>query len=73
MKKIINVMRKIKASFSRRTTRRAFSESLLCGCPYALALDSAGSLYGGEFGASTVGKITPVGTNCVVTTLAGRA
>ncbi len=118
MKKIINAMRKIKASFSRRTTRHAFSYSLLwgwvlaAGLPapvlgqnysspytfttiagkvgspgtadgtnsgarfsglYALAVDRAGSLYGVEFGANTVRKVTPVGTNWVVTTLAGKA
>lgn len=40
---------------------------------YALALDSAGSLYGVEFGSNTVRRVTPVGTNWVVTTLAGKA
>ena len=118
MKKIINAMRKIKASFSRQTPRHPLRDFLpygwilaaslpvpvlsqnysspytfttiagKVGSPgtadgtnsaarfsglYALALDSAGSLYGVEFGANTVRKVTPVGTNWVVTTLAGKA
>jgi sugar lactone lactonase YvrE len=117
LKKNMNAMRKMKARFSRQTTRHPLRDSLLCGwllaavlpvpvlsqnysTPYtfttiagtvgskgkadgtnsgaqfsglyALALDSAGSLYGGEFAACTVRKVTPVGTNWVVTTLAGK-
>lgn len=115
----MNAMRKMKARFSRPTTRHPLKrDSLLCGwilaaglpmpvlsqiysTPYtfttiagkvgssgtadgtnsgarfsglyALALDSAGSFYGVEFAANTVRKVTPVGTNWVVTTLAGKA
>ena len=114
----MNAMRKMKARFSRQTTRHPLRDFLLCGwilaavlpvpvlsqnysTPYtfttiagkvglkgkadgtnsgaqfsglyALALDSAGSLYGAEFAACTVRKVTPVGTNWVVTTLAGKA
>jgi len=41
--------------------------------PWGLALDSAGNIYLGDANNSTVRKVTPVGTNWVVTTLAGLA
>ena len=41
--------------------------------PWGLAVDSAGNLYVPEWGNNTVRKVTPVGTNWVVTTLAARA
>jgi hypothetical protein len=48
------------------------SEARFAG-PYALTLDSAGNLYGVDYDANTLRKATPVGTNWVVTTLAGKA
>jgi hypothetical protein len=36
-----------------------------------VTVDSAGNLYVGEYGNCTIRKVTPVGTNWVVTTLAG--
>ncbi len=41
--------------------------------PVALALDSAGSLYVADYNNHTIRKVAPVGTNWVVTTLAGAA
>jgi hypothetical protein len=41
--------------------------------PASAAVDSAGNLYVAEFRNCTIRKVTPVGTNWVVTTLAGRA
>ena len=41
--------------------------------PCGVALDSAGSLYVADCVNCTIRKVTPVGTNWVVTTLAGRA
>jgi hypothetical protein len=39
--------------------------------PCGVTVDSAGNLYVGEYGNCTIRKVTPVGTNWVVTTLAG--
>src|ERR1039457_6954657 len=41
--------------------------------PEEVAVDSAGNLYVADLGNSTIRKVTPVGTNWVVTTLAGLA
>ncbi len=41
--------------------------------PNGIAVDSAGNLYVAEFANSTIRKLTPDGTNWVVTTIAGRA
>jgi large repetitive protein len=41
--------------------------------PSAVAVDSAGNLYVTDYGDHTIRKVTPDGTNWVVTTLAGRA
>ncbi len=41
--------------------------------PSAVAVDRAGNLYVAEYGNNTIRKVTPVGTNWVVTTLAGSA
>ncbi len=40
--------------------------------PLGVAVDNAGNLYVADTGAYTIRKVTPVGTNWVVTTLAGR-
>ena len=45
----------------------------LFNCPNGVALDGAGNLYVPDYGDSTIRKLTPVGTNWVVTTLAGLA
>jgi streptogramin lyase len=41
--------------------------------PAWLAVDSAGNLYVADYGNNTIREVTPVGTNWVVTTLAGLA
>jgi len=41
--------------------------------PCGPAVDSAGSVYVADWGNHTIRKVTPVGTNWVVTTLAGKA
>jgi PKD repeat protein len=41
--------------------------------PVGIAVDTNGNLYVGEYNGSTIRKITPVGTNWVVTTIAGRS
>jgi hypothetical protein len=41
--------------------------------PNAIAVDSADNLYVADSGNNTIRKVTPVGTNWVVTTLAGKA
>ncbi len=41
--------------------------------PSGVAVDSAGNLYVDDFYNNTIRKVTPVGTNWVVTTLAGKA
>ena len=41
--------------------------------PFAVAVDSVGNLYVVDQGNQTIRKVTPVGTNWVVTTLAGKA
>ncbi len=42
-------------------------------CPNGIALDSAGALYVANFSGDTIRKITPVGTNWVVSTIGGKA
>jgi hypothetical protein len=41
--------------------------------PNRVALDSGGNLYVGDWGNHTIRKVTPVGTNWVVSTIAGAA
>jgi sugar lactone lactonase YvrE len=41
--------------------------------PFAIAVDTATNLYVAEYGNNTIRKITPSGTNWIVTTLAGVA
>ena len=41
--------------------------------PYGVAVDSAGNVYVADTDNDTIRKVTPVGTNWVVTTLAGLA
>ncbi|MGP8200551.1 MAG: MBG domain-containing protein [Limisphaerales bacterium] len=43
------------------------------GAPNGVAVDSAGNLYVGDWNYFTIRKITPVGTNWVVSTIAGSA
>lgn len=43
------------------------------GGPVGITLDSLGNLYVGDYGNYTIRKITPTGTNWVVSTLAGLA
>jgi len=39
--------------------------------PFGLAVDSAGNLYVSDYGTETIRKITPVGTNWIVSTIGG--
>jgi hypothetical protein len=41
--------------------------------PYGVALDSAGNIYVADISNCTIRRMTPVGTNWMVTTLAGKA
>jgi streptogramin lyase len=41
--------------------------------PNGVAVDIAGNLYVADYSSSTIRKVTPVGTNWLVTTLAGQA
>jgi len=41
--------------------------------PAGVAVDSAGNVYVTDFGNSTIRRLTPTGTNWVVTTIAGKA
>src|SRR5207253_21495 len=41
--------------------------------PWGVAVDSSGNVYVGDDGNSVIRKLTPVGTNWVVTTIAGLA
>jgi sugar lactone lactonase YvrE len=41
--------------------------------PWGVAVDGAGNVYVGDSGNNTIRQVTPVGTNWVVTTLAGSA
>jgi hypothetical protein len=41
--------------------------------PWGVAVDSAGNVYVGDDGNGVIRKLTPVGTNWVVTTIAGRS
>jgi sugar lactone lactonase YvrE len=43
------------------------------GEPYGVAADKAGNVYVADNGTHSIRKVTPVGTNWVVTTIAGRA
>ena len=45
----------------------------LFNAPYGVALDGSGNVYVADYAASTIRKMTHVGTNWVVTTIAGSA
>jgi len=49
------------------------NSAALYNSPYAVAVDSADNLYVADWLNYTIRKVTPVGTNWVVTTLAGKA
>lgn len=77
MKKIIGSMRKIKAGFSRLTTRHPFSGSLLCSWILAagLPVPVLSQNYSSPYTFTTIaGKVgSPGNADGVVTTLAGKA